>query len=61
MEQLHHEARETLEGTRDTHGRTDFDEHALGGVDVDLQLASLVDGRVEQGEQALSCGQHVVR
>ena len=31
----------------------DLDEDALGGVDVDLEQPGLVEGRVEQREQAL--------
>jgi hypothetical protein len=53
MQQLDHQTGEALEGTRYAHGGVDLDEHAAGGLDVDLQLARLVDGRVEQGEQAL--------
>lgn len=50
MEKLHHQTGESLEGTWDTDGGRDFDEDTLCSVDVDLQLASLVDRRVEQGE-----------
>lgn len=31
----------------------DLDQHTLGGGNVYLQTASLVDGRVEKGEKAL--------
>ena len=47
MEQLDHEAGEAFEGTWYPDGGRDLDENAFRGVDVDLQLASLVDGRVE--------------
>lgn len=50
MEQLHHETGKALEGTRDAHRGGDLDQHTLGGGDVNLKPAGLVDGRVEQGE-----------
>ena len=53
MEKLDHETSEALEGTRDSDGGRNLDEDALGGVDVDLQLAGLVDGRVEQSQETL--------
>lgn len=49
MEQLDHEPCETLEGTWNADSRADFDQNTLGGVNVDLQLACFVDGRVEEG------------
>lgn len=54
MQELDHQAGETLEGAWDTDGGADFDQHTFGGVDVDLQLASFVDGRIEKREEALS-------
>ena len=53
VEQLNHEAGEALECARDANSRRDFDEHAFGGVDIDLELASLVDGRVKEREKTL--------
>lgn len=53
MEKLNHETSEALEGTRDSDGRRNFDKDTVGGVDVDLQLAGLVDGRVEQSQETL--------
>lgn len=47
MKQLDHETGESLECTWDAHRGADFDEDALCSVDVDLKLASLVDGRIE--------------
>ena len=47
---MNHETGESLEGTRDADRRTDFDEDALGGVDVDLEFTGLVDGRVEESK-----------
>lgn len=49
MKELNHQTGETLEGTRDTNGRVDFDEDALGGLDVYLEVAGFVDGRIEEG------------
>lgn len=48
-----HQAAESLEGAWDAHMGVDLDEHAFGGVDVDLEQAGLVQGRVEEGEQTL--------
>lgn len=53
MEQLHHETSESLECPRDADGWADSDEHVLGRLNVNLELAGLVDWRVEQGEQTL--------
>ena len=53
MEELDHETGESLEGTWDTYCRTDFDEDALRGVDVDLEFSCLVDRRVEEGKKTL--------
>jgi hypothetical protein len=47
MQQLDHETGESLEGTWDAHCRADPDEHILRGVYVDLELARLVDWRVQ--------------
>ena len=47
MKKLDHEAGEAFEGTRYPDGGRDLDENSFRGVDVDLQFASLVDGRVE--------------
>lgn len=53
VQQLDHEPREPLEGARDAHGRVHFDEHALGGVYVDLEQPGFVERGVEQGEETL--------
>ena len=53
VEQLYHETSESLESTWDADGWADFNEDPFRGMDVYLQLAGLVDGRVEQGEEAL--------
>lgn len=53
VQELDHESSESLEGTRNAHCRADSYEHILGGVDVDLELARLVDWRVKQCEQTL--------
>ena len=44
VEELDHETCEAFESTGDADLGVDFDEDALCGVDVDLELASLVDG-----------------
>lgn len=49
MQELHHQPGEALECPRDTDGRIDLDEDALGRLDVDLEFPSLVDGGVEEG------------
>lgn len=51
-----HESAEPLEGSGNANGRVDLDEDALGGVDVDLQPAGLVEGRVEECQEALCRG-----
>jgi len=48
VKKLHHETGESLEGSRYADGGRDFNEHAFSGMDVDLELSGLVDGRVEQ-------------
>lgn len=53
VEELDHETCEALECTWNTNGRADFDQDTFGGVNVDLQLASFVDRRVEEGKQTL--------
>jgi len=49
VQELDHEASETLEGAGNADGGGDFDEDVFGGVDVDLELAGFVDGGVEEG------------
>lgn len=53
MEQLDHQTSEALECSRNADRRADFDEDPFGGVDVNLQSAGLVDGRVEESKQTL--------
>lgn len=53
VQQLHHETGKALEGSGNTDGGRNLDQNSLGCVNVDLQLTSLVDGRVEQRKQAL--------
>ena len=57
MKQLNHQASEPLERARDANRRADLDEDALGGVNVYLKLAGLVDWRVQKSEEALQRGQ----
>ena len=53
VQQLHHEAREALEGAGQPDRGRDGDERVVRRRDVDLQEAGLVEGRVEEGEEAL--------
>lgn len=46
LEQLYHESTESLESPRYTDLRVDLDEDTLCGVNVDLQHARLVEGRI---------------
>ena len=50
---LTHETGEPLERPGDSNVVVNLDEDTLGGVDVHLQSASLVERRVEQREQTL--------
>lgn len=43
MKKLNHQARETLEGSRYTDGRADFDENAFGSMYVDLEFPGFID------------------
>jgi hypothetical protein len=53
MQELHHQAGETLERARDADRGRDLNKHTLGGLDVYLEFPGLVDGRVEEGEETL--------
>lgn len=57
VKQLHHETGEALESTGNADGRRDLDQDILGGEDVDLKFAGLVDRRVEEGQEALCVSQ----
>lgn len=50
---MHHEACEALESSRYADSWADFNENPFGSVNVDLEFAGFVDGRVEEGEKAL--------
>lgn len=50
---MDHETSEALEGTGYPDGGGDFDENPLGGADVNLQLAGLVDRGVQEGKETL--------
>lgn len=54
MKELNHQAGKPLECTWNAHGGVDFDQDAFGGMDVDLQFSSFVDGGIEEGQKALS-------
>lgn len=53
VEQLHHQTSKALEGSRDAHCGADPDEDVTCSLDVDLELARLIDRRIEKSEQTL--------
>ena len=53
MKELDHKAGESFECSGYADRRTDFDEDAFGCMDVDLQLASLVDWGIKESKEAL--------
>lgn len=53
VQELDHQTGESLEGTGNAHGGANFDENAFGRVDVYLELSGFIDGRIEEGEEAL--------
>jgi hypothetical protein len=53
VEQLDHQTGETLEGSGNANGGIDFDQNTLGRVDENLQATSLVNGGIEESEEAL--------
>ena len=54
MKELDHETGKSLECSGNADCWANFDQHALCGVYIDLQLASLIDGGVEESKQALN-------
>lgn len=50
VQQLHHQASKSLECSGDADGGAHADEDVLRGLDIDLELSGLVDGRVEESE-----------
>lgn len=59
VEQLDHQPSKALECARNANRGRNFDQHTLGGGDVDLEPTGLVDRRVEEGEQALTGSTYV--
>lgn len=53
VQQLNHQTGEPFEGTRNADRWVNFDQDAFRSVDVDLQLASFIDRRVEKSEKTL--------
>jgi hypothetical protein len=47
---LDHETSESLEGTWYPDSGAHLDENSFGGVDINLELACLVDWGIEEGE-----------
>jgi hypothetical protein len=50
VQKLYHETGKTLERSGNADWGRDLDQDALGGMDVDLELAILVDGGIQEGE-----------
>src|SRR5690242_4110314 len=53
VQQLHHQASKSLECTWDAHSRADPDKDVASSLDVDLELARLVDRRIKESEETL--------
>jgi hypothetical protein len=53
VEELDHETCEAFKCTGNSYRRADFDKDTFRCVDVNLQLASLVDRRVKESKEAL--------
>lgn len=56
VEKLNHETGESFESTWNTDGWRDLNQDTLCCMDVDLELASLVDRRVEKCKKTLTKG-----
>ena len=61
VKKLYHQTCEPLERSWDADRWRHLDQHPLRRLDVNLQLAGLVDGRVQQGEQTLTKRRSVSR
>jgi hypothetical protein len=53
VEELHHQTSEPLECARNADRWVYFNKDAFGSMNIDLEFASLVDGRIEKGEETL--------
>lgn len=53
MKKLHHQACKSFESPWYSYSRADFDEDTFCCMYEDLELSSFVDGRVEEGKEAL--------
>ncbi len=53
MQELHHQTSKPLECSGDSHRRRHLDQNALRRVNINLEFACLVNGRIQQGKQAL--------
>ena len=54
VQKLDHQTGKSLEGARNTDRWADFDENALGSVDINLQLSSFIDRGIEKRQQTLA-------
>jgi hypothetical protein len=62
VEQLHHETRESLEGTRNAQVRGYFDQHVGVGFDIHFEQTRFVQRTIQQSQQSLRSspiGSHV--
>jgi hypothetical protein len=50
VQKLHHETGKTLERSGNADWGRDLNQDALGGMDIDLELAGLVDWGIQEGE-----------
>ncbi len=53
VKKLDHETCESFEGTWDSDCGADFNEDSFGSMNIDLKLASFVDRRIKESEEAL--------
>lgn len=53
VKELNHQPGKPLESPRNTHRGVHFNQNSLGGMDKNLKLASLVNGGIEKGQEAL--------
>jgi hypothetical protein len=53
VKELDHKTGETLECARNADSGVHFNQDAFGGMDVDLQLAGFVDGRIKESKETL--------
>ena len=50
---MDHKTGETLEGTRNSDSRADFDEDSFGSMDVNLEFSGFVNRRIKESKETL--------